>query len=335
MKHSKDVCSGTDSNHAGKKSKFKTEKVFRMTVAAVSVCAVVVTSVLAFSAFSSNTTVKPERTENKKMFDSISADVGVGRTDDDLHNARLIVESNTEAETAASERQTTASVVSSLDIVKNESDTKTTDAMAPEKESATSEVPATTVQEVTPIFAPDDDDYPYYGTYDEYCEGMKTLDIPGNFVRYEDIAFLGDFDCLCFNSDAKHGDFRFYIYSIYPKELPTINNSNSLCFSVATRDWPEKSEKFIAEKNINTADMRFLKTSDTGVFYVDGFKYNYFKGKLTSIVWESNGTRYSLGQNESGVWASLNLTENSFISDILNLEKAQTRLNYFKALTTR
>ena len=133
--------------------------------------------------------------------------------------------------------------------------------------------------------------YPF-PDYEAYQEFLKENELPEDFVRYEDVWLLGEFQGLTILSNMMRGDYTCYMYKLTDKTGYT--------FYLYVKHLENSEREFVEANsavNVNTEDMRCLKSGDKGIFIQDGVEYDYVNGKLNSIQWQQTDILYTISSS--------------------------------------
>lgn len=158
---------------------------------------------------------------------------------------------------------------------------------------------------------------PTLETYEEYEDYINSVELPSNFVYYDSLKSIGDFDCLIIMSGF-YGECTRYLYQLvdpYGFDLSLYIDSR------APADKPE-IVKWETLTYVDNDDMRTLDRDAKwrGVYSVDGIKYRYLEECLYSIVWEHNGVEYSLCGSDFGLDGYHIRHKDTTVSKLLNTE---------------
>lgn len=161
-------------------------------------------------------------------------------------------------------------------------------------------------------------------TLEDYNEFLSSENLPKNFITYDMLKDIGDFEYLIFLSDGYNGDFTEYMY--------TVKDSTGYDISVYVEPSIESdvlnSNTIIAE-TINRTDLRTIGSAESGIYMYNDLKYKYVSGKLLSIAWDMDGLRYTL--TGSSMLDNYPDQNNTFMGLLLN---GDTSKDAFRVLGT-
>ena len=157
-------------------------------------------------------------------------------------------------------------------------------------------------------------------TYDEYLDFIGSAELPAEFVEYEDISYLGEFQSFICLSEARVNDFSSCMYTLFDE-----SQSEFLLYVDIGSQEAIPSESTVTD--INGSNMRSLVNStDSGSFIVSGMEYKYVGGKLLSISWFKDNVRYTLsGDSMLGDYPE-NATTTA-VAKLMNIETAASCLD--------
>lgn len=163
-------------------------------------------------------------------------------------------------------------------------------------------------------------------TYDEYLDFIGSAELPAEFVEYEDISYLGEFQSFICLSEARVNDFSSCMYTLFDE-----SQSEFLLYVDIGSQEAIPSESTVTAVNGN--NMRSLVNStDSGSFVVSGMEYKYLGGKLHTISWFKDNVRYTLF-NSLGDYPENTTT--TAVAKLLNLETAASFLDSLLYRATR
>ena len=170
------------------------------------------------------------------------------------------------------------------------------------------------------------EEYPCFNGYEEYEEALKSMKLPENFISFEQIKELGTFRNMVLDFFPQYEEFGSYSYMVY------VNSSDKTSLTVRIRPVPDtiSSETVIADSKINAADLRHLKTNDSGVYVINGASYKYSRGELDSISFVVNGMYVSIVQPGVGTWSKIQLKTGTMLTGLLNVETARDSIENLK-----
>ena len=161
-------------------------------------------------------------------------------------------------------------------------------------------------------------------TYEEYQTFIETVvgpaeeypykyhdDLPDNFVYYEDISDLGDFDALIMPCAY---DYSAYIYSISD---PYVGE-----FLVYIYHEPREEVQLPEITDVNMNDLRTVEmTTGVCVFRCGSLIYTYRYGKLTSIRWQAGSIIFVISNENS--FTNVPVDEDTALSRLMKAETAE------------
>lgn len=161
-------------------------------------------------------------------------------------------------------------------------------------------------------------------TYSDYKKYIEENSLSDKVVTYEYLDFIGEFRMLVFLSDARYGDYSMYMYTLYDKTF----GDEIVLYVTHNKEKNDKNKySIIDDEKIDFSDMRSIKGTEKGKYFIDEIKYSYVSGKLLSIEWDSNGVNYIIMGDE--YFDNYPLDSSTFISDLLNRDTAIKRLEAF------
>ena len=191
-------------------------------------------------------------------------------------------------------------------------------------EEATSEeetVGETVTSTQDKIDQPSIDDFPLLTiiSEEEYTKLLNSVDMPTDFVSYNKIEVIGDFDSVVFLSNAYANDYSSYMYTLVDSEgfeiILYVDHNDEILPTTST-----------VSKADNT-NMRLLSDMSKGVYVFDNITYKYVSGRLLAISWKAQNVNYTLCMLGK-VWLSdYPLVESTFVGKILNANIASQTIN--------
>ena len=148
-----------------------------------------------------------------------------------------------------------------------------------------------------------------------YTEFLDSTDLPEDFVSYDKIEVIGDFDGLVILSDAYLNDYSSYMYNLV----------DATGFDFVLYVDHVKEDSFIRDpiSSVNEKDLRKQLDTSRGIYVCDNIVYTYITEGLLSIAWEDQNITYKL----SGSFYKYPLAESTFIGKMLDTDTAQQALN--------
>ena len=155
-------------------------------------------------------------------------------------------------------------------------------------------------------------------TYDEYLDFIGSAELPAEFVAYEDISYLGEFQSFICLSESRINDYSSCMYTLFDE-----SQSEFVLYVDIGSQEAIPSESTVTA--VNGSNMRSLVNStDSGSFVVSGMEYKYLGGKLHTISWFKDNVRYTLF-NSLGDYPENTTT--TAVAKLLNLETAASCLD--------
>ena len=133
-----------------------------------------------------------------------------------------------------------------------------------------------------------------FETYEEYCNYVQNADLPAEFVPYEAISPLGQFDHFVFLSSAHYGDYSHYMYTVIDE-----SGTELILYVEYNRNGPELTPLPIID-DIDPDNMRKPLSSQRGRYLYEGIEYKYISTGLLSITWEDHGHIFTLFADDLG-----------------------------------
>lgn len=157
-------------------------------------------------------------------------------------------------------------------------------------------------------------------TYDEYLNFIGIAELPAEFVAYEDISYLGEFQSFVCLSEARVNDFSSCMYTLFDE-----SQSEFVLYVDIGSQEAIPSESTVTD--INGSNMRSsVNSTDSGSFIVSGMEYKYVGGKLLSISWFKDNVRYTLsGDSMLGDYPESTTT--TTVAKLMNIETAASCLD--------
>lgn len=160
----------------------------------------------------------------------------------------------------------------------------------------------------------------------EYDDFMDKNTISENFISYNMLKKLGEFDSMVFLTNTNIGDYGQYLYFFID------DSGHKLALYVESRilkhDFHTYKDKYTCIDEINSTDMRYIDITDkTCVYYNENLLYTYVDGKLNSIIWTYEDIEYRLS-GTPGLFNYPNI-ETTFAGQLLHGDQANEALNEF------
>lgn len=121
-------------------------------------------------------------------------------------------------------------------------------------------------------------------TYEEYVEKVQSpMMFRIDFVSYEDVADLGTFQAFQFSNTSYQKLSYFYLFednvALYVFHAP---------------------QEFLTNQTLSTKssdDMRTYDSNVSGSYFIEDIEYQYQQGKISNIIWQSEGITFFLDCN--------------------------------------
>ena len=155
---------------------------------------------------------------------------------------------------------------------------------------------------------------------DMYTEFLNSNEIPDDFVLYDEISDIGDFESLVFLCHAYSIDYKSYLYGFVDSEGFQI----SLYVYHDTDKFSLKNDSIV---QVNKTNMSLLTDTSDGDYIHDNIKYTYISGELISISWKTQNITYILCISGSPMFSDYPPTTSTFVGKMLNLDTATQALN--------
>ena len=155
---------------------------------------------------------------------------------------------------------------------------------------------------------------------DMYTEFLNSNEMPDDFVLYDEISDVGDFEILIFLCNAYSHDYSSYLYGLVDSEGFEI----SLYVEHNTDEFSLETDSII---QVNKTNMSLLTDTSDGDYIHDNIKYTYVSGELFSISWKTQNITYILCNGGSPMFSDYPPTTSTFVGKMLNLDTATQALN--------
>ena len=149
-------------------------------------------------------------------------------------------------------------------------------------------------------------------SYSEYKKFIKKVTLPENFIYYENIEDLGEFQGFVCLTDARIGDYSQCMYTLYEKDV------GEFTLYVDKNPFYETEHTKNVITDVDKADMRSLDMEISGTYQYKNIRYVFLVGKLHSIKWKSGEWYYTI----SSIDDLKEDTSKANISKLFNLETA-------------
>lgn len=155
-------------------------------------------------------------------------------------------------------------------------------------------------------------------SWDEYEKFEASLSDNTEFIRFEQLCKMGEFENLIFLSDAYNmSDYSSYMYHIV--------DGNGFCISLYIDPWEEdqvNTKKMLSMPD--GTDFRKRNTSESGSITYGNMQYTYIKGELLSISWVQDGQEYTL--TADSMLDEYPLDGGTLLNKLLSSKTAETAL---------
>ena len=155
---------------------------------------------------------------------------------------------------------------------------------------------------------------------DMYTEFLNSNEMPDDFVLYDEISDVGDFEILIFLCNAYSHDYSSYLYGLVDSEGFEI----SLYVEHNTDEFSLETDSII---QVNKTNMSLLTDTSDGDYIHDNIKYTYVSGELFSISWKTQNITYILCKGGYPMFSDYPPTTSTFVGKMLNLDTATQALN--------
>lgn len=143
--------------------------------------------------------------------------------------------------------------------------------------------------------------------------------LPDDFIYYNQISIIGDYDFLFIPSN--NYDFESYHYSLI--------DDKKVNFLLYIFHYDTEEVVLPEITKIKSTDMRTHTGVDKGVYRSGEIEYFIENEKLSSISWKSNGITYVLDGTDLSEYPD---TTSTFIGKMLNLDTAHEALEELRSL---
>ena len=156
-------------------------------------------------------------------------------------------------------------------------------------------------------------------SWDEYIKFVSTTTLPDDFVLYEELRQIGNFQSLILLSYLYYGDFSSYLYGFEDEE------GNEFSLYVKDEEWKDFGHPTVE----HTGDMRTVAIGEACQVVNNGIIYNYLSGRIYTVKWTHNGKYFTLVfENTKEKLAD---GTSDFIQKILNSNTAEAAMQTFVA----
>lgn len=159
---------------------------------------------------------------------------------------------------------------------------------------------------------------------EEYEKFIDKVRLPADFLFYEDIKEIGEFECLVIKSYYDTGEYNKVFYTLRDSE------GNRLSLNYAPYDSKEEEDTSIITSGINAENLRKLNNTQNGIYISNGIQYKYVSGLLLSVSWITGNYQITITgdsmlsdypQDISGTFASALLAVETAKAEINTLDK--------------
>lgn len=155
-------------------------------------------------------------------------------------------------------------------------------------------------------------------TYDEYLNFIGSAELPAEFVAYEEISNLGEFQSFVCLSESRINDYSSCMYTLFDESQSEF----VLYVDIGSKETIPSASTVTT---IDGSNMRSLVNStDSGSFVVSGMEYKYVDGKLHTISWFKDNVRYTLFDSLGDYPEN---TTTTAVAKLLDLETAASCLD--------
>ena len=163
--------------------------------------------------------------------------------------------------------------------------------------------------------------------YDEYLAYLSSVDIPSDFIHYDEISLIGEFA-------------RFYFLPSFGLEFGTykyiLKDSTGTILYLSINPWTEEyDDKWNNAKlftsSFDPSNMHKISGDELASIFYNGIRYAYGQGGLICIEWEHDSVRYQISTREP--WFNnypCNVSD-TFVGRLLNLNTATAEIQNFNA----
>lgn len=160
-------------------------------------------------------------------------------------------------------------------------------------------------------------------SYSDYASFLESTDLPDEFVDYDSISLLGEFDRFICLSDARYDDYSSYLY--------VLNDENYEGLGLYIDHEIEPFEN--SNVDVNSEDMRRIDASESGTYLLSGLEYTYVSGLLLSVSWQIDGVTYTLAGNSMLYDYPLDIATQ--VGKLLNVDSANAVVDSLTSLSTQ
>lgn len=158
-------------------------------------------------------------------------------------------------------------------------------------------------------------------SYEEYLDFIASDEIPNDFITYEMISYMGEFESLTIRSYYYLSDFSAYHYNLV--------DDLGVEFSIDVRT--DKAPEDIVTKNYlmqPPQDIRNIESTQVSYFSHNGMEFLYLQGRLTYIYWYHGQIKITFSGRSS--LSTYPTTQGStFLSNLLNYSTSKATVDSF------
>lgn len=161
---------------------------------------------------------------------------------------------------------------------------------------------------------------------DSYKQFIQAAELPDNFVYYESLTALGEFDGLLILS-PKTDDYEALEYSEY---VYLFQDANGYELTLWVGDERTAQTPVASEYR---GDMRVFSSAGeklTGSVFCNDIEYRYNGGNLSYISWESNGIPFTLGTDTKAEGFYPEDGPLTFVQELLHTDTNKAAIESFK-----
>ena len=167
-------------------------------------------------------------------------------------------------------------------------------------------------------------------SFEEYNNFIKITKLPDDFLYWDKLSQLGEFESLIFLSDAYcKKDYSDYLYNFVDETGTRI--SMYVYGDTSKHHFESYKTKYNVITEVNIQDIRNIDITDRScVYYDENILYAYVGGELSSIIWNYEGKEYVLcmisGEGNLCDYPDIDTT---LTGRLLNQEKSHDTLEEF------
>lgn len=159
----------------------------------------------------------------------------------------------------------------------------------------------------------------YYGlhSYDEYIKYIDDNNLQDKIVTYKQISYFGKFVQCDINYNWKY-DHYFSLFYV-------LDDGSGKTFDIIVNDLDHKLQDDceyikLTDEQVNLSDMRTVETDAKDAYFeIDNKRYDYYEGKLYTIIWLDNKHEYRLIGNPR--LSDYPYVSDTYLSKLLDLNR--------------